>query len=242
LSPDPAHAGGAPPSALQPALPSAPADFIPAFLPLAPLAARPDIRLHMATAASRLSHLLGEGAAPPYWAFCWGGGLALVEHLSRDPDCVRGRRVLDFGAGSGVVAIAAALAGASHVRACEIDPVGRVAISLNSAANGVAVDVIPPDRAADAVSDIDLMLAGDTFYDATVAAAATAFFARCVERSVSVLVGDPGRAHLPHGRLSEIARYPVRDFAASPSAAAGEGVVYAFGRLEDGGNPHHVAV
>src|SRR6185312_4500801 len=101
---------------------------------------------------------------PPYWAFQWGGGLALARHVLDHPEFVAGRRVLDLGAGSGLVAIAAAKAGAASVMASEIDAYGQAAIGLNAAANGVAVEVVEIDIAALPPAGIDVLLDGDVFY------------------------------------------------------------------------------
>jgi len=210
-----------------------PIHFIRANLPLTAVSSRPDIRLHLATPASGLSRLLGEASSSPYWAFCWGGGLAIARHLLDHPDLVRGKRVLDFGSGSGLVAIAAAKAGARQVIAAEIDPLGTAAISLNAAANGVILDIVQADLVDAALPEVDVVLAGDTFYDSALATRATGFLDRCLDAGARVLVGDPGRVHLPLRRLRELARYPVGDFGDGASSVA-PGVVYAFERLETG--------
>lgn len=215
-----------------------PVHFIRANLPLTAVPSRPDIRLHLATPSSGLSRLLRDASSSPYWAFCWGGGLAIARHLLDHPDLVRGKRVLDFGSGSGLVAIAAAKAGARQVIAAEIDPLGAAAISLNADANGVALDIIGDDLVGAALPDIDVVLAGDTFYDSALAARATGFLDRCLDAGARVLVGDPGRAHLPLQRLRELARYPVGDFGDGVSSIA-PGVVYSFGRLEAGEGASH---
>src|SRR5215831_7657497 len=87
----------------------------------------PEIRLHLATEVVPLwrlteEELQAQGIPPPYWAFAWAGGQALARYLLDQPDRVRGAAVLDFGSGSGLVAIAAAKAGAASVRAADIDP------------------------------------------------------------------------------------------------------------------------
>ena len=74
---------------------------------------------------------------PPYWCFCWASGLVLVDWLARHPEWVRGKRVLDLGAGSGVAAIAAARAGAAQVVACDLDPLALAACRANAELNGV---------------------------------------------------------------------------------------------------------
>ena len=106
----------------------------------------PEIRLHLATEILPLwnkteDEIEKNGLAPPYWAFAWAGGQALARYVIDHPETVRGRSVLDFGSGSGLVAIAAAKAGASSVLAADIDPFAAAAITLNARANDVEIDV-----------------------------------------------------------------------------------------------------
>ena len=203
-----------------------PATFIARNMPL--VAASPGVRIHMANPSSGLNRLLGDAAPAPYWAFAWAGGLALTRYMADHPSCVAGLRVLDFGAGSGLVGIAAAKAGAYAVTAAETDPVGVVAIGLNAAANAVRIDVVADDITRGPVPKVDVVLAGDVFYDAALAGAVSGFFDRCVAQGVRVLVGDPGRAHLPLVRLRELARYPVADFGEGAGAAGSSARVLAF--------------
>jgi predicted nicotinamide N-methyase len=100
---------------------------------------------------------------PAYWIFCWASGLALARKILREPELVRGRKVLDFGAGSGVVACAAALAGAREVVACDIDPVSLSASAANAALNGVDLRLAGDFFALQ--EDFDLVLAADVLYD-----------------------------------------------------------------------------
>jgi predicted nicotinamide N-methyase len=102
-------------------------------------------------------------ARPAYWAFCWGSGLGLARYLLDRPHLVRGRRVVDLGCGSGVVAVAAALAGAARVVACDNDPAALQATRANAAANGVVLQ--PCADLASAGSDHDLLLMADVLYD-----------------------------------------------------------------------------
>ncbi len=100
---------------------------------------------------------------PAYWAFCWASGQVLARYLLDNPSLVADRTVLDFGAGSGVVGIAAALAGARRVIACDIDPMAIDAIQANSELNGVEVELLEDlDQLA---SDVDIAIAADVLYD-----------------------------------------------------------------------------
>ncbi len=148
---------------------SDPAGFIRAETVLAAPPLVPEIQLHLASEILPIWHateadLERNGLPPPYWAFAWPGGQALTRHLLDHPDLVAGRRVLDFAAGSGLTAIAAAMAGASAVSAAEIDPFARIAIALNAAANGVRVTLIEEDIIG-RTGDWDVILAGDVCYE-----------------------------------------------------------------------------
>jgi predicted nicotinamide N-methyase len=181
---------------------AAAADFIRAYLPVTPVPGIPELHVHKAVPASGVGRL---GEAAPYWAYWWAGGLALARYLLDHPQAVAGRRVVDLGAGSGLVAIAAARAGAARVAAAEIDANARVAIGLNAALNGVSIAEILGDGTA------DLLLVGDVFYAPEVAARVTAFLDRCVGAGIRVLVGDPWRAPLPVERLALLASYDVAE-------------------------------
>ncbi|MEM6709847.1 MAG: 50S ribosomal protein L11 methyltransferase [Pseudomonadota bacterium] len=101
-------------------------------------------------------------AQPAYWAFCWGSGLALAQFLLEDPTWVAGRSVLDFGSGSGVAGIAAALGGAKRVTAVDNDEHALLASRCNAAVNGVALtaqDQLAPEQR------FDLGLMADVLYD-----------------------------------------------------------------------------
>jgi predicted nicotinamide N-methyase len=150
---------------------------------------------------------------PPYWAFAWAGGIALARHVLDHPDLVAGRRVLDFAAGSGLVGIAAAKAGAAHVVANDIDPLAAVAISFNADLNNAAVaasvdDLLPADSGFDPTT-FDAILVADAFYAPELAARALAFLARCRAAGCTVLIGDPGRRDLPVDRLEKVGSYAI---------------------------------
>src|SRR5262249_10318086 len=147
----------------------------------------------------------------PYWAHLWAGGLALARHILDRPETVAGRRVLDLGAGSGIVGIAAARAGAAQVIAADVDRYALTALGLNAAANPVSIATVWGDATARPPPPVDLVAVGDLFYECDLAARVTAFLDRCTGAGIDVLIGDPGRAFLPRSRLRLLAEYPVSD-------------------------------
>jgi predicted nicotinamide N-methyase len=149
-------------------------------------------------------------AALPYWAAAWGGGLAIARHLADRPAIVGGRRVYDLASGSGLCAIAAARAGATRVEAVDIDPFAIAAIELNARANGSRIDAASRDALADPPPDADVLLAGDCWYDAGLAARVLPWLRRALDAGIDVLVGDPGRVYLPVDALVEVVAYDVR--------------------------------
>jgi predicted nicotinamide N-methyase len=173
----------------------------------------PEIRLHLADEAHDLwkkteEELAEIGLPPPFWAFAWAGGQGLARHILDRPALMKGKRVLDFATGSGLVAIAARMAGAGKVIAADIDPFSRAASALNAAANAVEFaftgeDFIGTD------AGWDIVLAGDVFYDRELAGRLTPWFAALRRRGAEVLVGDPGRSYLPRDRLEALAVYQV---------------------------------
>lgn len=180
---------------------------------LAPTPHVPEIRLHTASVATDLWELTEReleqiGLPPPFWAFAWAGGQALARHILDHPDIVRGKRVLDFAAGSGLVAIAASEAGAAHVTACEIDAFAIAAMSLNAEANNVAFDA----QLADFIGrddGWDVVLAGDVSYERDMAECVTLWLLGLAERGAEVLIGDPGRTYLARSLLEKVAEYDV---------------------------------
>ncbi len=189
------------------------AAFIRAQTRLLPVPHAPELRLHMAEEATDLwqkteDELDAIGLPPPFWAFAWAGGQALARHVLDHPETVRGARVLDFASGSGLVAIAAARAGAAETTANDIDAFALAAIALNAAANGVAVraqggDLVGQDGGWDAV------LAADIFYERDTAARVLPWLEGLAERGTRVLVGDPGRSYLDRSLLEAVATYDV---------------------------------
>lgn len=182
-------------------------------LRLEPTPLVPQIRLYVAEDAilwwARLEAAAGRPLPAPYWASAWPGGQALARHLLDHPDLAAGRRVLDLATGSGLVAIAAALSGAARVRASDIDPYAVAAVSLNARVNRVTVEATVADLLDTDGGDVDLVLAGDVFYDRPMADRVLPFLERVAARGVDVLVGDPGRGYLPEERMEQVAVYRV---------------------------------
>ncbi|PZF93326.1 class I SAM-dependent methyltransferase [Micromonospora endophytica] len=180
---------------------------------LAPVAFVPEVRLHQADEPIGLWELTeGEFRSdqpPPFWAFAWAGGQGLARYVTDHPQLVAGRRVLDLAAGSGLVAIAAARAGAAAVRAVEIDKLAVAAVALNAEANGVRVDAELADVLDDDAGGAEVVLAGDVFYSEVMTNRVLRFLLRAARGGAQVLVGDPGRAFLPRERFDELASYDV---------------------------------
>ena len=149
-----------------------------------------------------------EDLPPPYWAFAWPGGQALARYLLDTPSEVAGKRLLDFGSGSGLVAIAAAKAGAAHVRAAEIDPLARTAMTINAAANGVSFEIVPQDIIG-SESAWDTILVGDMCYEQPLANRLTQWLHKLAADGARILIGDPGRAYVPANVMSPLANYAV---------------------------------
>jgi predicted nicotinamide N-methyase len=187
--------------------------FIKAETRILPVPHAPEINLHLADEAVALwkrteDELAEMGLPPPFWAFAWAGGQALARYLLDHPAEVAGKRVLDFASGSGLVGIAAMKSGAAHVEATDIDAFAIEAVVLNAALNHVVVtphlsDVIGRD------AGWDIICAGDVCYEKDMAEHVTSWLFACARRGARVLIGDPGRAYLPHAQLHELAEYQV---------------------------------
>jgi predicted nicotinamide N-methyase len=184
---------------------------------LGPVPLVPEIRLYQASEPiglwQRTEQATGRvGLDPPFWAFAWAGGRALARYVLDHPEAVSGRHVIDVASGSGLVAIAAAMAGAAAVTAYDIDPLAVEAIAVNAEANGVTVSAVcadllttdgPPAPAP------DLVLVADAFYEKDLAGQVLRFAERNRARGAAVLVGDFGRTYLPRARLAPLASYDV---------------------------------
>jgi predicted nicotinamide N-methyase len=192
----------------------------------------PEVKLHLADEAHDLwlkteEELDEIGLPPPFWAFAWAGGQGLARHVLDHPDVVRGKRVLDFASGSGLVAIAAMKAGAASVLAADIDPWTGTAIELNSRLNDVAVAFTGEDQLGNPV-EADVLLAGDVFYDKSFAEALIPWFTSLVMQGKTVIVGDPGRSYCPKDLMTALATYEVPVTRALEDAAVKRTTVWQF--------------
>jgi len=175
----------------------------------------PELVLHLADEITPIWRLTEEeldriGLPPPFWAFAWAGGQALARYILDNPHIVAGKRVVDFASGSGIVAIAAMRAGAASALAADIDVFCEAAISLNAAANGVALDFTdvnlldsPPP------TDAQVILAGDICYENPLATRVLTWLAAARDAGATVLIGDPGRTYFPKDGLTKLAEYQV---------------------------------
>lgn len=190
-----------------------PAAFILANTRVLPVPHAPEISLHVADEATELwqrtEEELGKiGLPPPFWAFAWAGGQALARYILDNPGIVAGRRILDFASGSGLVAVAAAMAGAARVEACDIDPFAIAAIEINAHANRVMIDAVEADLVG-RVENWDTVLAGDICYEQDTARRVAEWLEHLARSGATVLIGDPGRSYLPKERLERLAEYRV---------------------------------
>ncbi len=187
-------------------------DFVRANTVVSHAALVPEIALHMASEITPIwrateDWLATRNVDPPYWAFAWPGGQALARHILDHPESVAGKRVLDFAAGGGIAAIAAARAGAAEVEAVDIDPLAAAAIGVNAAANGVSVAT----QVADVVGTAcrwDLILCGDVCYEAPMTEHILPWL-RAMAELAEVWLADPGRAYLPSEGIAAFAHYTV---------------------------------
>ncbi|WP_198371769.1 class I SAM-dependent methyltransferase [Roseomonas rosulenta] len=188
-------------------------DFVRAHTTIARAPLVPEIALHLASEITPIwqateSWLAERNIEPPFWAFAWPGGQATARLLLDEPARVAGRRVLDFAAGCGIAAIAAARAGAALVEAAEIDPLALAAVRLNAALNGLHV-ATPEGDIVGAPCRWDVILAGDVCYEAPMTAHVLPWLRAMAEAGAEVLLADPGRAYLPREGLQPLARHAV---------------------------------
>jgi predicted nicotinamide N-methyase len=195
----------------------------------------PEVRLHLADEAHDLWHKTEEqlaetGLPPPFWAFAWAGGQGLARYVLDNPEIVRGRRVIDFASGSGLVGIAAMMAGAAAVTCADIDSCAYVAAALNAALNGVTVRPMHENLIGSA-PNAEILLAGDVFYDRQFAGELISWFDDLSTHGIEIIIGDPGRAYLPKGRLDQLAVYDVPVTRALEDADAKRTTVWRFRQL-----------
>lgn len=175
----------------------------------------PEIRLHLASEIVPIWQMTEEelektGLPPPFWAFAWAGGQALSRYILDNPQVVAGKRVLDFGAGSGLIGIAAMKAGAASVLAADIDPFAIAAIAINAAENDVVVSATADDIVGAENRGWDTVLVGDMCYERPLAERVEAWLRRLAGEGVTVLIGDPGRTYLPKAGLDKLVSYAVK--------------------------------
>lgn len=189
-------------------------DFIRSNTRLLPVPLVPEVLLHLAHEAVPLWEKTEEelglmGLPPPFWAFAWAGGQALARHVLDNDDLVKGKRVLDLASGSGLVAIAAARAGAADVLAADIDGHAVTAIGLNAEANAVSLTTTTADLLQADPPACDVLLVGDLFYERDLATRLLDWLQRARQAGAAVLIGDPGRSYLPVQALVARASYEV---------------------------------
>lgn len=189
------------------------AEFIRANTVLTTLPFLPEMALHLATEITPMwqateSWMAQNNIPPPFWAFAWPGGQGLARWVLDHPEALRGKRVLDFAAGSGLGGIAAAKAGATLVQAADIDPLAQVAIQMNASRNQAVVETV---RTLDMEKPYpaDVILAGDICYEQLMAHRTLRWLRLCASAGTQVLLADPGRAYVPEQGLEELSRYQV---------------------------------
>ena len=211
---------------------ASPRGFVLRHTRLRPVPGLEEVRLHLADEVVPLWHAVqvetdDPDAALPYWAFAWAGGLAIGRYLREHPETVAGRRVFDLASGSGLCALAAARAGAAAVSGADVDPFAGAAIALNARANGHRVAIVRRDVLDDEAPDVDVILAGDCWYEARLAERVLPWLLRARAHGIEVLVGDPGRRYLPIDELVELASYEVRTTTELEDLERKHGQVYA---------------
>jgi len=173
-----------------------------------------EIQLYLADEITPIWKLTEEaleeiGLPPPFWAFAWAGGQALARYVLDNPQWVTAKRVLDFASGSGIVGIAAMLAGAKAVTCADIDPYSQAAVSLNASVNGVTCEVLSEDLLEGPSPKVDVILAGDICYEKPLAERVLAWLSAARAAGALVLIGDPGRSYFPRSGLTRLAEHEV---------------------------------
>lgn len=199
-----------------------PADFIRAHTRPARPSLVPEVSLLVAGDVVALWEAMEQGqvdpgADPPFWAAAWPGGQALARYVLDHPEVVAGRTVLDLGAGSGLVGVAAAVAGATRVIASDVDPYSRAAVAVNAAENAVGPFAIVGDvLGEDPDPAVEVVLAGDVCYQREMAQRVLPYLGRAWLGGAGVFLGDPGRPYVPREGLVSVAEYEVPDVEGPP--------------------------
>lgn len=213
------------------------AEFVRAATRLAPVPFVPELSLYQAGDIYELweqtEHELGStGLPPPFWGVAWPGGQALARYVLDNPAVVAGRSVLDYGSGSGLVAIAATRAGASQIIATEPDPLARAAIELNATANGVPAPTWAEDAAGLSPAP-DIVLAGDVWYEKELADRVSAYLDLAASCGARVLTGDIGRTYFPRSRYHCLTTYEMPASVALEGRPALRASVWEAGQFHD---------
>ncbi|BCY12066.1 methyltransferase [Actinoplanes sp. L3-i22] len=185
----------------------------------------PELLMHLADDAIVLQARLEIQAGTtfyPFWTNAWAGGQALARYVLDHPDLVTGRRVLDVACGCGVAGIAAAKAGAASVTSNDIDPFACAAAGMNADVNGVGLRLVEGDLLDGDGGDAEVVLVGDVFYDRDLAARMAGFLRRAMARGAAVLVGDPGRGHVPEHWLQLLRSYRITGLGAAEDSGITE--------------------
>ncbi len=195
----------------------------------------PELRLHLIDPSGPLwradeAELRSRGIADPFWGFAWPGGQALARYLLDRPGLVRGRRVLAFGAGSGIEAVAAARAGA-QVWATDIDPLAVAACRLNGDENGVRMVATDEDVLGRLDLGADVVLAADVVYGLELGRTVSGWLQKLAHQGVLALLADPDRGFLPPMPLERLA---ILHAAADADPTGAERVATAVARVLPG--------
>ena len=200
-----------------------PADFLRAHTRPARPSLVPEVSLLVADDVVALWEAMEQGQVdpgsdPPFWAAAWPGGQALARYVLDHPEVVAGRTVLDLGAGSGLVGVAAAVAGAARVIASDVDPYSRTAVAVNAEENGVGPFTVVGDVLGEAPDPgVEVVLAGDVCYQREMAQRVLPYLGRAWLAGAAVLLGDPGRPYVPREGLVSVAEYKISDVEGPPA-------------------------
>jgi predicted nicotinamide N-methyase len=188
--------------------------FITAHTVARPVPSVPQIKLYQADDATALwqmteADLDQHQLPPPFWAFAWSGGQALAKYVLETPDIVAGKTVLDLACGSGMVGIAAAIAGAAQVICNDIDPYCEAAVSLNAGLNQCQIAFLGGNLLTAGLPDVEVILAGDIAYERPMAEAMLTVLRAEVAKGKAVYIGDPHRTYFPKSGLTRCADYEI---------------------------------